>query len=85
MHRNVLEFEPAEALFVSDSDPLLFYNRIAEMGLLLLKPGGKLFFEINEKFGKETVTMLRNKSYLCPIVSRDLNGKERFVFAVRGE
>ncbi len=84
MHKNVLEFEPAEALFVSDSDPLLFYNRIAEMGLVLLRPGGKLFFEINERFGEQIVAMLRNKTYICTTVSRDINGKERFVSAVRG-
>lgn len=84
MHRNVLEYEPSSALFVSDTEPLLFYERIAMIGLTLLKPGGALFFEINEKFGEEIVTMLRNKTYIRTQIVRDINGKERFVSALKG-
>ncbi|MEI6899757.1 MAG: HemK/PrmC family methyltransferase, partial [Bacteroidota bacterium] len=49
MHRNVIDHEPAEALFVPDSDPLLFYRVIAEFALQCLSPSGQLYFEINEK------------------------------------
>lgn len=60
MQRNVLDYEPATALFVPDNDPLLFYREIAEFGKTHLKNGGKLYFEINQAFGNETVELLSN-------------------------
>ncbi|MEG2849014.1 MAG: HemK/PrmC family methyltransferase [Bacteroidales bacterium] len=79
MHINVLDFEPNIALFVSNDNPLLFYKRIAALGIELLMPGGKLFFEINERFGKETVEMLENLGYSHCAVIQDINGKDRIV------
>ncbi len=81
MHRNVLEHEPHLALFVPDSDPLRFYRRIGELSGRLLKRGGVLFFEINERFGKETVQMLEGMGFEDCRVLQDLFGKERMVLA----
>lgn len=81
MHRNVLDFEPELALFVPDQDPLLFYRVIGEKGKQLLKPGGKLYFEIHEKFGSEVAELLTSLGYQEVKVMKDLNGKERIASA----
>lgn len=83
MQRNVLDFEPELALFVPDDDPLRFYRRIAELSGRLLKPGGKLFFEINERFGAETVEMMEKMGYTGCRVLQDIFGKERMTVAQR--
>lgn len=74
MRRNVLEYEPACALFVPDNDPLLFYRRIAS-----LRWGTQLFFEINESFAKETEDVLREQGYTDIRTIKDIYGKERIV------
>lgn len=74
MRRNVLEYEPASALFVPDNDPLLFYRRIAS-----LRWGTQLFFEINESFAKETEDVLREQGYTDIRTVKDIYGKERIV------
>lgn len=58
MQTNVLEHEPEMALFVSDTDPFLFYKRIAALAAKHLKPGGSLYLEINEYLSKELLTAL---------------------------
>ena len=83
MQKNVLDFEPELALFVPDDDPLRFYRRIAQLSGRLLKPGGKLFFEINERFGRETVKMLEETGFVGCRVLQDIFGKERMVVACR--
>lgn len=81
MRSNVLDFEPHLALFVPDSEPLLFYKKIATISKGLLKSGGMLFFEINERFGPQTLAMLGQLGYTnCKIV-QDLNGKDRMSVA----
>ncbi|MCE7057489.1 peptide chain release factor N(5)-glutamine methyltransferase [Algoriphagus sp. AGSA1] len=81
MHKNVLDFEPGLALFVSNEDPLIFYRTIAEKGKQLLKPDGKLYFEINEKYGNEVAELMTNLGYFEVQVLKDLNGKDRIVVA----
>lgn len=81
MQRHVLNHEPHRALFVPDSDPLLFYRRIAEFGCRYLIPGGYLYFEINEALGNETAALLKNYNYQQVQVIQDLFGKNRFVTA----
>lgn len=78
MHKNVLDFEPEEALFVSDEDPLLFYRKIAEMARELLYPGGKLYFEINPLFAEELEQMLKDKNFQNISIMEDLSGRRRF-------
>ena len=82
MSRNVLDFEPHLALFVPDSDPLLFYRRIAALAQQWLKSGGMLFFEINERFGFETVQLLENMRFDNVELHRDFYEKNRMVSAV---
>jgi release factor glutamine methyltransferase len=82
MRRNVLEHEPHLALFVPDNDPLLYYKRIAEVAKKLLKPGGKLYFEINEQFAEQLVEMLQKQKYQEVKASKDIFDKDRFVSAV---
>jgi release factor glutamine methyltransferase len=81
MQRNVLDYEPATALFVPDNDPLLFYREIAEFGKTHLKSGGKLYFEINQAFGNETVDLLSNLGYKEIILRKDMFGKDRMIRA----
>ncbi len=61
MEANVLDWEPELALFVPDEDPLRFYRRIAELGRELLRPGGKLYFEINQAYGQDMIRIDRNE------------------------
>lgn len=82
MKKNVLEFEPALALFVSDDDPMLFYKTIMKKAKDSLKKGGALFFEINEQFGEETLSLFQNYGYSQPKLYRDLNDKQRFASAI---
>lgn len=83
MQPNVLNNEPELALFVPDSNPLIFYEAIAKMALHSLKPDGWLFFEINEALGCATRLMLQNYGFAKVQVHADIFGKERFVSAMR--
>jgi release factor glutamine methyltransferase len=82
MEKNVLEYEPALALFVPDTEPLLFYERIADFSLQHLLPNGRLYFEINEAFGKQCTEMLNGKGFSQIMLRKDLNGKDRMVRAI---
>ena len=79
MHKNVLAYEPAGALFVSDEDPLLFYRRIVEVAEDLLSHSGWLYFEINESYGKEVWTLMKSNGFEEVELKKDLNGKDRMV------
>ena len=83
MHKNVLDFEPSLALFVPDDDPLLFYRRIAEVALAHLRVGGHLYYEINECFGADTVSLLQNMGFTEVCLRADFFGKDRMVRATR--
>jgi release factor glutamine methyltransferase len=76
MDARVLNYEPHGALFVPDSDPLLFYRRIAS-----LKVAKQLFFEINEAYGNEVCAMLKEMGYKNITLKHDMYGKPRMVFA----
>lgn len=81
MRANVLEYEPATALFVPDNDPLLFYRRIAALGQGLLRPGGKLYFEINEQYATAVLALLAGLGYAGGQIQQDMFGKNRMVSA----
>ena len=81
MQKNVLDFEPETALFVDDDNPLLFYRTIAGFAIKQLNHGGLLFFEINENFGPETVSMLLDLGFTEFQLKTDLQGKNRMVAA----
>lgn len=84
MSENVLAWEPHEALFVPDETPLCFYKRIGELGKTLLVPGGVLYFEINEAYGKETMSLLRKLNYHSVSLVQDINKKDRIIEAHYG-
>lgn len=83
MDKNVLDWEPELALFVPDHDPLRFYRRIAQLGLELLVPGGKLYFEINQAYGLETVELLNALNYKHVLLLKDLFGNNRMIKAAK--
>lgn len=80
MHSNVLDYEPSLALFIPDEDPLKFYSRIATFAQTHLVPGGRCYFEINEKFGVEMEALMKNKNFSDRRIIQDLNGKARFAY-----
>ncbi|SMB81630.1 modification methylase, HemK family [Hymenobacter roseosalivarius DSM 11622] len=82
MRPNVLRYEPATALFVPDNDPLLFYRRIAGLGQELLRPGGKLYFEINERYAESVLALLAGLGYAGGQIQQDMFGKDRMVSGV---
>lgn len=83
MHQNVTDFEPHSALFVPEDDPLIFYKAIAHYATEHLVESGLLFFEINEKFGKETVELLTYKGFINIELRHDMSGKDRIIKAVK--
>ena len=79
LHKNVTEHEPAEALFVPDDNPLLFYERIALLGKGLLAENGLLFLETHENYHNELEAMLLHFHYHHIKKIKDLNGRPRFI------
>lgn len=76
---NVLQHEPHLALFVENDDALLFYRKIAELAQKNLNINGKLFFEINQYLGKETVELLENLNFKEIILKQDIYGNDRMI------
>lgn len=83
MEDNVLQYEPHSALFVPDNQPLLFYERIADIALQSLDDEGKLYFEINRAKGKETTEMLAAKGFSNIELLKDMSGNDRMISAKR--
>jgi release factor glutamine methyltransferase len=81
MHANVLDFEPKLALFVSDDDPLVFYRKIAALAFQNLNPNGRLYFEINQYLGDETVQVIQSAGFNNVKLIPDFLGQNRFIFA----
>ncbi|WP_288983788.1 peptide chain release factor N(5)-glutamine methyltransferase [uncultured Flavobacterium sp.] len=77
--KNVLDYEPHLALFVEDTDALLFYRKIAQLALKNLSPNGLLFFEINQYLGKETVELLQNLGFKNIELRKDMFGNDRMI------
>ena len=80
IHPNVLEHEPALALFVPDDNPLLFYDKIATIATHNLAPQGRLFFEINQYLGDPMCQMLQQKGFYTEL-RKDLNGNDRMIMS----
>ena len=79
MSDNVLSYEPELALFVPDSDPLLFYRAIARYASKALKPGGRLLFETNTAYVHEVAQAMANEGFTAIEVRNDCFGKPRMV------
>lgn len=83
MERNVVDFEPSEALFVPNDEPLIFYERIADVALRGLREGGLLAFEIHERLAIETAQMLVRKGFRDVTTYDDLNSKPRIILCTK--
>lgn len=81
MESRVADHEPASALFVPDTDPLIFYRAIAQYALSALDKGGSLFFEINPLCAKELESMLTGMGFSHTDIIRDYKGNLRFAIA----
>ena len=82
MQKNVLDFEPHLALFVEDSEPLIFYEAIANFAFNNLTDNGLVAVEINETLGEETANVFRRKGFSEVEIIKDIHQKDRFVSAV---
>ena len=78
---NVLENEPHLALFVSNENPLIFYEKITDFAKNHLSENGQLFFEINQYLGKETTEMLQQKGFADIVLKKDIYGNDRMILA----
>ena len=79
MRRNVLDYEPDQALFVPDTDPLLFYRAVADWSKHCLAPWGRGFVEIHEDFGPQTRDLFCKKGFSRAALGKDYLGKNRIV------
>lgn len=79
MSPNVLNYEPHLALFVTDSQPLIFYRAIAKFALKQLNAGGMLFFEINRYYGQATVDLLKKMGFRQIELKKDISQNDRFI------
>lgn len=82
MHKNVVEFEPATALFVPDQDALIFYKAIRDFSETHLTPNGKIYLEINQQLGQD-VLQLFNSNGFSAVLQKDLHGNDRMIRAIR--
>lgn len=78
MARNVLDHEPSTALFVPDTDPLLFYRAITRYAISSLNDGGRLLFECNTLYAADTASMMNDEGMAATEVYDDCFGKPRF-------
>jgi release factor glutamine methyltransferase len=79
MRKNVLDFEPHQALFVTDSDPLVYYKAILNLAKDILLPEGRVYFEINEAMGRPLIQLFETFNYYDIEIVNDINGKERII------
>lgn len=77
--KNVLDYEPHLALFVTNEDALLFYRKIAQLAKHSLTPNGYLFFEINQYLGLETVSLLQDLGFQNVTLKKDIYGNDRMI------
>lgn len=83
MQENVLHYEPELALFVEDKNPLIFYKKIASLAFNFLNENGKLFFEINAKFGEQIIQMLADIGFVNIELKKDMKDKDRMIKAIK--
>ena len=82
IHRNVIDYEPHDALFVNDSNPLIFYIKIIEIAKNNLNKDGLLFFEINEKFSNQIIELLTDLNFVEIELKKDINGRDRIIKSI---
>jgi len=82
MKKNVVEYEPSTALFVSDGDPLIFYKAVAEFGREKLNKGGSIYAEIHENLGEPIKGLFLSEGYQTVQLKKDLQEKDRMIKAI---
>jgi release factor glutamine methyltransferase len=83
MHSNVVNYEPASALYVPDHNPLLFYKSILDFTEKHLNKGGRLYLEIHENFGYDVNELLKIHHFTTFDIMKDFRGKDRFIKAIK--
>lgn len=83
IQKNVKDFEPDTALFVSDEDPLLFYKAIIDFSENNLKENGSLYFEINQYLGEETKALFNARNFSEIELRKDIFGNDRMLKAIK--
>lgn len=81
VHQSVRQFEPWDALFVEDEDPLIFYRALGIFGLKKMKKGKLLALEINESKANEVADLFHSMQYTSVDILNDLNEKPRVLLA----
>ncbi len=79
MESNVIDYEPHLALFVPDNSPLKFYEKITEYAARNLRSRGKLYFEINRKYGKEMQLLLEKFGFINIELRKDISNNDRMI------
>ncbi len=82
MHRNVLEHEPSLALYVNDEDPLIFYKKITKLAEEGLRPNGRLYFEINQYLGDQTLQIIEKAGFKGEL-RKDIFENDRMIRAIK--
>lgn len=83
MADHVLDHEPGVALFVEDEDPLVFYRNLGMYGMVHLKEGGSIYFEIHENYAAATRNLLQSMGYFMVELKQDMQGKDRMLKATK--
>ena len=81
MERNVLDWEPENALFVPDDDPLRFYRQILHLAKSQLNPDGQVWFEINEQMSEDILLLCYEMGFTEAEILTDFAGKPRVCLA----
>lgn len=83
MSKNVISYEPGNALFVPDDDPLIFYSGVADFASKNLKPNGMLYLEINQYLGADTCQLVRDYDFENIELRKDMFGNDRMIKAIK--
>ena len=83
MSSNVVDYEPHEALFVNDKDPLVFFKQISKIAIQMLNSNGKLYFEINEDYATEIKLILNEFGFVDIQLKNDINDRNRMLRAIK--
>ena len=83
LHKNVINYEPALALFVDNSTPLLFYEKIIKFSHLHLHKAGKIFVEVHEDYAIDTLKLFETYDFDKIEIKKDIYGKERMIMATK--
>ncbi len=84
MGRNILGFEPPEALFVPDDDPLIYFRQVMQLAANDLNEQGWLYFEINERYASQIRAIFEDTGFKEVAIGKDLSNKERFAWGKKG-